>query len=42
MGRIPLPRERLRVPGGEFEILAADARRIVSIRFRRPVPGARA
>ncbi|HWN81602.1 MAG TPA: transporter associated domain-containing protein, partial [Candidatus Udaeobacter sp.] len=42
MGRIPLPRERLRVPGGELEILAADARRIISIRFRRAVPGARA
>ena len=42
MGRIPLPRERLRVPAGEFEVLAADARRIVSIRFRRAVPGARA
>jgi CBS domain containing-hemolysin-like protein len=41
LGRIPLPRERLRVAGGEFEILEADARRIQSIRFRRPVPGGR-
>jgi putative hemolysin len=41
MGRVPLPRERLRVTGGEFEILASDARRILSIRFRRAAPGAR-
>jgi CBS domain containing-hemolysin-like protein len=41
MGRIPLPRERLRMAGGEFEILESDARRILSIRFRRPVPGGR-
>jgi CBS domain containing-hemolysin-like protein len=41
MGRVPLPRERLRVSGGEFEILEADARRILSIRFRRPQPGVR-
>ena len=41
MGRIPLPREHLRFADGEFEILAADERRILSVRFRRWVPGAR-
>jgi putative hemolysin len=41
MGRIPLPREHLRFADGEFEILAADERRILSVRFRRLVPGAR-
>jgi CBS domain containing-hemolysin-like protein len=40
LGRIPLPRERLRVNGGEFEVLAADSRRILSVRFkRRPAAG---
>jgi CBS domain containing-hemolysin-like protein len=42
MGRIPLPREHLRFADGEFEILAADERRVLSVRFRRLVPGARA
>ena len=41
MGRIPLPREHLRFADGEFEILAADERHILSVRFRRLVPGAR-
>ncbi len=35
LGRVPLPHERLRVPAGEIEILAADERKILSVRFRR-------
>jgi CBS domain containing-hemolysin-like protein len=39
LGRVPLPRERLRVTEGEFEILAADSRRILSVRFKRRPAG---
>jgi uncharacterized membrane protein len=35
MGRVPMPKERFRWREGEFEILAADARRIRSVRLRR-------
>ncbi len=38
LGRIPLAGERLRIEGGEIEILAADERRILTVRLKRTPP----
>jgi CBS domain containing-hemolysin-like protein len=38
-GRVPRPRERIAHPGGfEFEVLAADPRRVKRVRVHRPPP----